>query len=130
MWISDNPLKGSAVRSIQKSPEGLQRSANQQAAMASGVPTGLEPTPWHPPTVVLDEGLECCADECTEFVDRPMCVTEAEIRRYFEQVDHVVSPDVINCSASSDNNVCDSLHGDARGQDDDWGKGWLDAMRK
>ena len=96
-------------------------------------PMGMKPEVpdakvWKAPTVVFDEGEICCGDGCASYVGRPFCVTEAEVRRYFENVDHVPPPDLINCAAS-DSNVCDSIHGDARDQDDHWGRGWLDAMR-
>ncbi|CAD7929003.1 unnamed protein product [Amoebophrya sp. A25] len=84
---------------------------------------------WEPPTLVLDEGEDCCADGCRAHIGKPFCVTEAEIRRYFEQADHMPPPDLINCAAS-DSQICDSLHGDARDTDDHWGLGWLQAMRR
>jgi hypothetical protein len=53
-----------------------------------------------------------------------------KVRRYYNNAEVVPPNDFINCSASEDSTVCDSLRGDARDADDHWGDGWLNSMTR
>jgi len=127
MYVSSSIVNNLNIK-LQKYMDPQNIIAKARSAYYGVVASGAKKV-WQPPDLVFDEGEDCCGDGCSEFVGKPYCVTEAEIRRYFEQTDHVPPPDLINCAAS-DSQICDSLHGDARDTDDHWGLGWLDAMRR
>ncbi|CAD7941122.1 unnamed protein product [Amoebophrya sp. A120] len=127
MYVSDGIVRNYALK-FAKTLDHSNILSKMRSPTYARVATGATKV-WTPPNLVLDEGEDCCADGCAEHVGKPFCVTEAEIRRYFDQVDHIPPPDLINCAAS-DSQICDSLHGDARDTDDHWGLGWLDAMRR